>query len=392
MLNFVILVLGNVEQIFYLIILILDLLHYFNNYRYFFLYRIDPAFINDIFKSFSQGDASMTRRQDGTGLGLSICKHLVDINGGEIDVVSELRKGSRFWFTWNVDIPATSRLQIPQSITSLNGQTSSPSAERYKKVLIIDSVEAARDSLMKLFKDSVDKVDAFDSCEKGVSAVRQMVERHNEPPYDIVFFNVYKENVELVKSSALQLRSICGQDLSIALLVFWSAKGRAIGKDLIYQIGGHTAALCKPIMHKRLLDCLCNKDLFKQSDITSPSKHDRGEYNYVKSLADIRVEKYYHQNRSLDTRKNEKDSMNNQENDQSADPMVIDEDSVVRKEIKPQVTDTTSSGSAETGENVVIGVKRNVTDSNSRAQKSRSRKITKSKCILCVVSSLLISI
>ncbi|CAB4429500.1 unnamed protein product [Rhizophagus irregularis] len=352
---------------------------------------IDPAFIKDIFKSFSQGDASMTRRQDGTGLGLSICKHLVDINGGEIDVVSELKNGSRFWFTWNVDIPATS-ISLDSLNDSLNEQTglALPSAEQYKRVLIIDSVEAARNSLVKLFKDSVDKVDAFNSCEEGVNAVSQMVEKHNEPPYDVVFFNVYKENAELVKNSALQLRSICGQDLSIALLVFWSANGRALGKDLIYQIGGHTAALCKPIMHKRLLDCLRNNDIFKQSDITSPSKHDRGEYSYVKSLADIRVEKYYHQNRSLDTsitNRNENDSMiigNNQENDQSTDPMVIDEDSTVKKEIKSQVSDTTSSSSTQTGENMVIGVKRNVTDNNPRAQKSRSRKITKSKCILCV--------
>jgi signal transduction histidine kinase len=53
-----------------------------------------------IWESFSQGDASMTRRQDGTGLGLPICKQLVKINGGEMGVQSELGKGSRFWFTW----------------------------------------------------------------------------------------------------------------------------------------------------------------------------------------------------------------------------------------------------------------------------------------------------
>ncbi|RIA84037.1 hypothetical protein C1645_832863 [Glomus cerebriforme] len=347
---------------------------------------IEPAFMKDIFESFSQGDASMTRRQDGTGLGLSICKHLVNINGGDLGVRSELGKGSQFWFTWNVEPlpltanPVTLISSIPQD--SLNEQTSLILSldVRYKKVLIIDSVETARDSLVKLLNDNVDKVDAFDSCEKGINAVRKLSEKYNESPYDIVFFNVYIENAELVKNSALQLRSICGQDLSIALLVFWSAKGRALGKDLIYQIGGHTAALCKPIMQRRLLDCLHNNDLFKQTDITSPSKHDEREYNSVKSLADIRVERYYHQNRSLDTSKNEKDSMiveGNQVNDQSADAMIIDQDINVRKETKSRVSDITGDG-------MIRGVKRNVVDNNSRALKSRSRQITKSKCILCV--------
>ncbi len=87
----------------------------------------------NIFERFTQADESTTRKYGGTGLGIAICRQIVRLMGGDLHVVSQEGKGSKFHFTvflhghpWEAGISPVDRMtNADLSILIIDGQPAS---------------------------------------------------------------------------------------------------------------------------------------------------------------------------------------------------------------------------------------------------------------------------
>lgn len=100
---------------------------------------IPESVIQSIFEPFKQADASVTRKYSGTGLGLTIVKRLVAVMGGELEVTSNVGKGSVFQFQIPIDVVAHRRPAAqPAAQMTAPPQPPSPNALRDMQVLVAE--------------------------------------------------------------------------------------------------------------------------------------------------------------------------------------------------------------------------------------------------------------
>jgi PAS domain S-box-containing protein len=183
-----------------------------------------------LFDSFSQVDASTTRKYGGTGLGLAISKQLAELMGGEIGVESEAGRGSEFWFT---ALLATRRGEGPTELAARDF--------RDVRVLIIGAETSSRHHLrIQLATWGMRPVEVEDGA-AGLDVLERAA--GDGSPFHVVFVDAQNSDADAEAFG----RAVRANDRLLATRLVMLASVAARGDARRFQDAGFAAYLPKPL-------------------------------------------------------------------------------------------------------------------------------------------------
>lgn len=193
-----------------------------------------------LFKPFSQGDVSSSRKYGGAGLGLAISKRLVEMMGGTIEVDSLPGRGSKFWFTTKLtegEAPIVkTELQLAKELHGL-------------RIICVDDNAINRETVQKLTQEWNLICDVAVNAGEALSMLKKSIVENN--PYAMAIIDY-----DMPGMNGLELIDIMQQleELSHVPAVLLTAIGSSVGDNIVRE---HNIVwtLSKPIKPMKLHEC-----------------------------------------------------------------------------------------------------------------------------------------
>jgi PAS domain S-box-containing protein len=191
-----------------------------------------------LFHSFTQVDASTTRKYGGTGLGLAISKRLAELMGGSVDVHSTPGRGSVFHVWVQVERAGTAQHApfLQRNAPALTG----------KRILIVDDNQTNRRILTRLAMRWGMQPTTLPSALEALDRVR-----HGEP-FDVAVLDMSMPDIDGLQLTTQLRRCRGSENLPIVMLSSLGQRPLALDSNAPQL----TAFLAKPIKVGVLFDIL----------------------------------------------------------------------------------------------------------------------------------------
>jgi len=221
--------------------------------------------INNLFDSFSQVDASTTRKYGGTGLGLAIVKQLCELMNGSISVYSEIDVGTVFTVTIPLKKSNKPIYDIPTvDLTNLS-------------FLIVDDNATNREVLRGQLENWGGVIEGASSAKQAIKMCQNKIDDEDAPLYDIAFVDMQMPEMDGSEFGEIIRNNDQFNGLSLILMTSMDQTGdKQFFADLGFQ-----AYFRKPATPSDIVDAIAI--IIKDSEMLK-SSHIMITDNYLKTL------------------------------------------------------------------------------------------------------------
>lgn len=174
-----------------------------------------------VFEKFTQANQDTTRKFGGSGLGLAISKGLVELMHGNLELESELGKGSKFYFTFPCKIGKSnsfnSMLQLKENSSDLSG----------KRILVADDIDINRSIVIRFLKRwGIESEEAADGEEVLTKLANNKI--------DLILMDLHMPNVDGYMATKRIRENSNWRDIPIIAL---TASAQLETKEKIHAVG-----------------------------------------------------------------------------------------------------------------------------------------------------------